>query len=284
MIVATFKFQLEALKRNTLVGVLIAITALGVLYVGILHDAIPQALGYLGAMWLCSFCIDLFTLGKYTSDDFPVRNPKKESLYFIICLLLGLVFFAIRFSGAVDWEHLPGMVRLLTVPLIAFVYPIGLAIIMLLLKYSFSQLGIRLQGFLAAIPVIAISIVTSRLVAPQNLTWDIVLTESGGFLGMLFSGFIAAGLSEEFFRLIGQTRFGALFNNKGLGWFVTTVIWALLHAPKWYSENHDVAEVLLSSMRIIPIGLMWGYLTHRTKSILPSVLVHGTNFWGLQNF
>jgi hypothetical protein len=44
------------------------------------------------------------------------------------------------------------------------------------------------------------------------------------------------------------------------------------------------ARFRMSSVRIIPIGLMCGYLTHRTKSIIPSVLVHGSNFWGLQNF
>jgi membrane protease YdiL (CAAX protease family) len=35
---------------------------------------------------------------------------------------------------------------------------------------------------------------------------------------------------------------------------------------------------------MMPIGFLWGYLTHRTKSLLPAVLVHGLNFWGLQNF
>jgi membrane protease YdiL (CAAX protease family) len=43
-------------------------------------------------------------------------------------------------------------------------------------------------------------------------------------------------------------------------------------------------ETALSSIRIIPIGLVWGYLTHRTKSFVPATLVHGANFWGLQNF
>jgi len=108
--------------------------------------------------------------------------------------------------------------------------------------------------------------------------------EGGGIFGALFSGFILAGLSEEFFRAVGQTRLGVYINNKGLGWFIITVIWALMHAPKWYSEDRHLTEAILGSIRIIPIGLMWGYITHRTKSFLPAVIVHGTNFWGLQNF
>jgi len=31
------------------------------------------------------------------------------------------------------------------------------------------------------------------------------------------------------------------------------------------------------------MGLLWGYMTHRTKSLLPAVLVHGFNLWGLHN-
>lgn len=57
-----------------------------------------------------------------------------------------------------------------------------------------------------------------------------------------------------------------------------------MHAPKWYSEEHNISEAILGSVRIIPIGLMWGYLTNRTKSIFPATIVHGVNFWGLQNF
>ena len=34
---------------------------------------------------------------------------------------------------------------------------------------------------------------------------------------------------------------------------------------------------------IVPLGLLWGYLTHRTGSFLPSVVLHATNIWGLQN-
>jgi membrane protease YdiL (CAAX protease family) len=56
-----------------------------------------------------------------------------------------------------------------------------------------------------------------------------------------------------------------------------------MHAPKWAAED-DAIEALLSSIRIVPLGLTWGYLTYRTRGLLPAVLVHGTNFWGLQNF
>ncbi len=110
------------------------------------------------------------------------------------------------------------------------------------------------------------------------------MSEGGGIVGALRTGFIVAALSEEFFRVIGQTRLGALLHNVGMGWFLTTLIWALMHPPKWYGDDRNLTEAMLGSIRIIPLGLVWGYLTHRTKSILPAILVHGTNVWGVQNF
>ena len=74
----------------------------------------------------------------------------------------------IRFSGAVDWEHLNRFVKLATIPLILCVFPVALAIIMLLLKYKPKDLGLRTQGLLVIIPVIIISAVTNRLVCPTS--------------------------------------------------------------------------------------------------------------------
>jgi membrane protease YdiL (CAAX protease family) len=284
MMKSVIQFQVDRIRRNLLTFVLIALTAVTVLYVGFRHHAVKQAIAYLLVMWLCSCFVDLYAIKRSARNDFPVRNPKRETLYFLLCTALGLVFFYLRFSGAVGWAHLNPFIKLALIPLVLFVYPVGLAVIMLLLKYKPRDLGLRLQGFIVVIPVIAVSVITNRLVSPQSLTWNMVVAEGGGIAGALFSGFILAGLSEEFFRLIGQTRIGAFLGNKGAGWFITTLIWALMHAPKWYAEGHDVAEALLSSIRIIPIGLMWGYITHRTGSILPAVVVHGTNYWGLQNF
>jgi membrane protease YdiL (CAAX protease family) len=235
-------------------------------------------------MWLCSFCTDVYTLLKPLPNDFAVKQPKRESIYFILCAILGMLFLLIRFNGYIDWQHLKPLVKLSIIPLVVFAFPIALAVIMLMLKYKPYDLGIRLNGLITAIPVLIISVIVNRLVSPTSLTWDSVVKESGGVLGALYSGLILADLSEEFFRVVGQTRLGALFKSYSIGWFITTLIWAFMHAPKWYADEHNFTEALLGSIRIIPIGLMWGYLTLRTKNILPAVLVHGTNYWGLQNF
>jgi membrane protease YdiL (CAAX protease family) len=197
---------------------------------------------------------------------------------------LGYVFLFFRFWPTVDWQHLPGLIKLVLLPLLLFMFPIALAIYLLLKKYKLPNLGLRLNGLLLVLPIVFISAIINHYVSPQSLTLTAVLEESGGWFGAIFSGFIVAALSEEFFRFVGQTRLGAYFNNKGIAWFVTSLLWAFMHAPKWYGEELNMTEAVLGSLRIVPIGLMWGYLTHRTKSILPSVLVHGMNVWGLQNF
>jgi len=284
MIKATFLFQLTKIKENSLIFLLILTTALVTIYIGYRHETLVQSLSYLVVMWFFSFIIDLYSLLRPTKDIFVVRQPKRESLYFIASLALGLVFLFFRFSPSIDWQHLNILVRIAVLPLILFMFPIALAIILLLLKYKPTDLGFRLNGLILVLPIVLISALVNRIVSPQSLTYDALVAETGGVLGALSMGIIAAGLSEEFFKMVGQTRLGAYMNNFGLGWFITVVIWAFMHAPKWYSEDLDMAEAILGSIRIIPIGLMWSYLTHRTKSILPSVLVHGTNFWGLQNF
>lgn len=94
---------------------------------------------------------------------------------------------------------------------------------------------------------------------------------------------ISAALPEEFLRFAWQTRVSALFANRTTGWLVATMIWAMLHAPKIWSESHSLIGTSMGVVSIVPLGLLWGYLTHRMRSFLPSMLVHATDVWGLQN-
>lgn len=284
MIKDTFLFQFGKIKANRFVFLLVVIAACLSVYIGYLHDALMQSVVYLMVIWISSFFIDLYALKQPAMEDFPVRQPKKESKYYLLCFVLGWIYLLVRFAPSVDWQHLPGLIKLGTLPLIIFMYPVALVCIFLYLKYKPVDLGIRFRGMILYVPIVVLFIIASQMVCPERLTWDALMEECGGVFGLIFTGIIVAGFSEEFTRMIGQTRLGAYFNNFGMGWFITTVFWAFMHAPKWYSDSLDLTESILGSIRIIPIGLMWGYLTHRTKSLLPSVLVHGSNVWGLQNF
>jgi membrane protease YdiL (CAAX protease family) len=94
---------------------------------------------------------------------------------------------------------------------------------------------------------------------------------------------LTAAVPEEFFRFAWQTRVGALRRNRAAGWFIASVAWAILHAPRFWDEGHSAIGTLMGVVDIVPLGLLWGYLMHRTRSLLPSTLLHATNIWGLQN-
>jgi membrane protease YdiL (CAAX protease family) len=96
--------------------------------------------------------------------------------------------------------------------------------------------------------------------------------------------FLMAALPEEFFRMIWQTRLGTLLKNLATGWLIASVVWSFLHVPNFSADAPNILQPLRSAFDMVPLGLFWGYATHRSQSILPSICFHGTNFWGLQNF
>ncbi len=213
-----------------------------------------------------------------------VKKPGKETFLIALYFLLAFIFLYFRYMAPIKWEDLNVKIKLLLVPILfLFVFPLGLTITLFVLRYKLKDLGIRFSGLLIAIPVIAIIAVTGLLFAPHDFTFSTVYEEEGGLFGLLVEGFIIAGLLEEFWRFIAQTRFAAFLKNKGLGWFIATVLWALMHVPTFYNQGHSITDAFLGALSKIPLGLLWGYMTIRTKSIWPSVLVHGMNMWGLQN-
>jgi membrane protease YdiL (CAAX protease family) len=84
--------------------------------------------------------------------------------------------------------------------------------------------------------------------------------------------------------MVWQTRLGTLLKNPAAGWWIASVLWVLLHVPSFSADAPNLLQPLRVAFEMVPLGLFWGYTTHRSQSILPSVCLHGTNFWGLQNF
>ncbi len=283
MILSVFKLHLTRIKNNLGSFAALAAIALITIYDGYHEAHIVKSIAYLGAVWLCAFVIDLYVYWRPPQYEFVVRNPKREGIYVAIMLVFGFGFLYFRFIGPPYWESMGHIAKLAVLPLILFVFPIAFAIVFLLLKYKPRELGIRIKDTLVALPIIAIIAGTAWLVAPGELTIKDILAEPGGIWNALFEGFLAAALAEEFWRFIVQTRFGAMFGNTGAGWIVASIIWALMHVPARLAQIGNAGDAIVGILAITPIGLLWGYMTHRTKSILPSILAHGTNVWGLQN-
>ncbi len=283
LLIRTAYVQLAALRRNPLLAAIVLITCFVVVAYGAQHHRLPKAIAYVAAMGVGAFIVDLFAQWKATNAELPVRQPGREAIIVLACIALGYLALFLRFS-ILDWEQLPGLARLAFLPLFGFVFPVFVALIMLWLKYKPRELGFSIgASSLMALPILLLTAGTALLVAREDLTIGPILAEEG-WTGLLIMGFFSAGLPEEFARMLLQTRLGAWLKNPAMGLFIATVLWAFMHAPKWIGEGGDLYEGIMGSVRIIPLGLLWGYMTHRTKSILPAVFVHGLNVWGLQNF
>ena len=147
------------------------------------------------------------------------------------CTALGFIALLIRSSG--HWQDLRVATRLGCYGLILlFMFPMALAAVYLLVwRYRPREVGVRVQGWPLAPVVLAIFGAAAWAVAPRGILWSKLL-HTWGIGWMLWIGLVEAALSEEFTRMLLQTRLGALFRNQGLGFVAATVIWACLHMPR----------------------------------------------------
>lgn len=100
---------------------------------------------------------------------------------------------------------------------------------------------------------------------------------------MICSGLIMAEPAEDFSWFVMQSRLQRVIHSSGFSILIATVLWAFMHFPINYFKGSPVSSIIVYCIQIIPLGFIWGYLTHRTKSIVPAALAHGFNLWGFQN-
>jgi membrane protease YdiL (CAAX protease family) len=96
---------------------------------------------------------------------------------------------------------------------------------------------------------------------------------------------LEAGLNEEFlYRAVLQTRLGALLKSPAAGVAVTALLFGLAHAPGLYLRggpgvdgwSHDPVQVVAYTVATLsPVGVLFGVIYMRTKSLLLAVLLHG---------
>lgn len=270
------------------IGALLLLIVCGIILVfNYSSGALIPALTYLFAVWLCITLVDVVTAIRPVSQPaFIIKHPVKKELFVIIaCTLLGIAFFCIRFFG--DWEHLQGLTRLAAITLIVFAFPIALALIFLFVfKYKFNELGVNFNYWYLPLLLHLVWGGITLAVVPEKSHF-VEAAEEYGFFGFIFTGILGAALSEEFSRMLFQTRIGKVSDNMFTGMFIATVLWSAMHIPVAYSQNplhFALKDALLGVVYLIPLGFFWGYLTHRTQSLLPVILMHGFNLWGLQNF
>ncbi|WP_263377590.1 CPBP family intramembrane glutamic endopeptidase [Granulicella paludicola] len=278
--------QLHIIRTYPVATVVALGSSLCVLYCGHLTHHSGHAIAYLIAVWLCAFATDIVVYHRPSPFiGFPIRHSSaQESAVILACTLLGQVFLYFRFSDL--WDAMHGVPKLALITLIVFTYPIFLAVIYIFLyRYKPGELGINLRYWYLPLLIHLLWGSIAVTTAKETIIWHDYI-EQNGIVGTLITGIICAALAEEFTRMLLQTRLSALFQDQGMGFVTATLLWVCIHIPSSYPHTKDGKVILLYFIKLatlVPHGLLWGYITQRTKSLLPAVLVHGLNFWGLQN-
>ena len=271
------------IRRHPAAALVVACLAIVILVNAALAGDFGRALLYLGAIAASVVAIEL-VLGRW-----PARGPMTivrggvgEVVMLTVSWLAAMAWLWARFVR--NYQPAPGPARLVwLLIIIGFVFNAVPALWLIARRYGLRDLGLRVGGIQAAPLVISIFAFCAIVVAPGSITWAAIEKETGGSMLAIAGIALSAAVPEEFFRFVWQTRVGAVLANRATGWLVASVLWAALHGPKDWDESHELRSTVMGCLNIIPLGLLWGYLTHRTRSIVPSILLHATNLWGLQN-
>ena len=209
--------------------------------------------------------------------ELTVRVPRYEVTAAAPIFLLAAATLAYRFSGLYP-PHDAFSRLLFLAAMLFFGFQIMLALILLLRGYSFRDLGIRFWGFGSVASIMMLCMALVAVETPLKSVWTDAYRSFGGSMwGWIEVGLLMAAPPEEFFRMFWQTRTGRLLNNAAAGWLVASLMWASLH---WFifSQGRTHLQTFFVVLDILPYGLLLGYVTRRTQSILPAILLHATKF------
>ncbi|MGA2139730.1 MAG: CPBP family intramembrane glutamic endopeptidase [Verrucomicrobiia bacterium] len=282
------------IRRHPVVACLVVLLMIFVVGESVYFGKLPKRAAYIAGVALGVVITDLLSLRDHhpSRSLLPVRRPRFELAVTVGCTLLSAatLTWIVLTRHTNPWPFPVALLRILL--LVLFVGNVGLFLFdLIVLKYRPRDLGYRLRGLRCVLPVLvcvaglaAISVCGFQLHGlgrwwARCLSFPIDYGGGSLWLGLLYV-FLVAALPEEFLRMSWQTRLGAVLKNPAVAWFFTAWVWSALHVPSfpdksWGTTLQGVAEM-------VPLGLLWGYILHRTQSMWPTVLLHATNLWGLQ--
>ena len=271
--------------RHQMIAALVAVAFASVLVQSFWFGKLPQRLAYLVAIAFSLVVVDLISL-RHRSAPLPVRRPKLELATAAGCLVFSLCWLCLHFSPTSSAVPATLFAKLFRVAGALVVFNIPIAIVDLFaLGYRFGDLGFRfaVRG-LWAVPLILLSFFGLSYLSGASFTIGGVIREEGSIWQALLVVIFVAAMPEEFFRMTWQTRLGAVTGNDAAGWFLTAFFWAFMHAPIFHHGEPTWTPALVNCLNLVPLGLLWGYVLHRTGSLIPSLILHMFNLSGLQNF
>ena len=275
----------QLVDRHRAAFFLSAILAVVLIVIGFTEQRLDKTITYLSVMVLCFLLSEfIYFSGKPVFPEWKIKHPKSELIIVIIVTLIA-ISLSIYWFVIVGPEEVSSATRMVTMVLrLLFIFPIFLLIYFLAIKrYKPHEIGLwNFKYWFVSLPLIILIGGVSYLTFPEELQWSSSLQKSG-IQGFIVLGFLTAAIPEEITRNLFQSRLGNVINSKSIAWFTVSLIWALEHIPFFGASSGDYYGATIAALGILPIGLLWGYLNQRYKSIIPSVLIHGTNLWGIQN-
>jgi membrane protease YdiL (CAAX protease family) len=240
-------------------------------------------------MAFCAVLFDALLLWrKAAAPKVAVKRPGNETLWVLGTFGIGVLWLAWKFA----FPHGPPVLGVLTRPpfllgAMLFLAPVLPTVVLLRRGYRAEGFALTRRAVWIAPVLIALFAGVTRAVAPEVFAQGLEMVRGMGIPRALALGFGMAAVPEEVFRHLSQSRLGALLGNRAVGWLLTAYLWSAGHIPAHFEGAfHSLpafGHALLGAVGLMPLGLLWGYLTLRSGSLLPSVLLHGTNIWGLQN-
>lgn len=278
---------MKEIKDNVQILITMTVINFVVLWNYISNGKTLHGIGYFLFFYVSILTIHFFTKRISPKNEMEVKQPKKELLLILFFSLIGIISITINFYLKSSGEQIGFLIRLpILLGILFFTFPLGIAIYLLIKKYRITQLGLSFKPvsyvFLGLL-IWGITGLFAFIFNKSGIIWVEGYKELGGVSGIILQGVIGAGLVEEFSRFVMQSRFGQVFKLNGFNILFATTIWSFMHFPKNYFEGGQATDIVIYCIQIIPIGFIWGYLTHRTKSIVPATLAHGINLWGFQN-
>ena len=278
---------MKEIKDNIQILVIMTIINIFVIWNYISNDKTLHGIGYFLFFYVSILTIHFFTKRVPPKYEIEVKEPKKELTIAVFFAFLGLLFLALNFM--LKSNVIPDK-PITKIPIglgsIIFAMPLAIFIYLLSKRYALMNLGLRtqpLKSLFLGLIIWSITGLFAYVFNKDGILWARAYDELGGIIGIIVTGVIGAALFEEFSRFVIQSRFERIFMRPGISILFATTIWSFMHFPVTYFKGSDVSGTLVYCIQIIPIGFIWGYLTQRTKSIIPATIAHGFNLWGFQN-
>lgn len=278
---------MKDIKDNIQILIIITLINFIVLWNYISNDKALHGIGYFIFFYVSILTIHFFTKKIPPKNEIEIKEPKKELTVAILFAVLGMLFLTLNFM--LKSNSIPDKI-FTKIPIglgsIIFAMPLGIFGYLLIKRYKLMRLGLTTRPLVSIILGLIIWGLTGLFAYffnKEGILWARAYEELGGIMGIIMQGVIGAALFEEFSRFVIQSRFEKVFKTNGINILFATTMWAFMHFPVTFFKGTDLTGTFAYCIQIIPIGVIWGYLTQRTKSIVPATLAHGINLWGFQN-